>query len=127
LLSWAHDLLQKFANVRVRVVFLEQHIARLEFLFGHAVRPPLHLYVRRVRHDERREGHLGVAEADLQFLDGLMERNLRVSRYSHARMEAKRRALEEIAPRQRAADEKRREKVERQQQGAAPPPVATVQ
>ena len=48
-------------------------------------------------------------------------------RYSHVRMEAKRRALEEIAERQRAADEKRREEVERQQQGAAPPPVATVQ
>jgi hypothetical protein len=33
-----------------------------------------------------------------------------LSRYSHVRMEAKRRALDEIAARQRAADEKRREK-----------------
>ena len=32
-----------------------------------------------------------------------------LSRYSHVRMEAKRRALDEIAARQRAADEKRSE------------------
>ena len=32
-----------------------------------------------------------------------------LSRYSHVRMEAKRRALDEIAARQRAADEKHRE------------------
>ena len=42
-----------------------------------------------------------------------------LSRYSHVRMEAKRRALDEIAARQRAADEKRREEAERQQQAAA--------
>jgi len=32
-----------------------------------------------------------------------------LSRYSHVRMEAKRRALDEIAARQRVADEKRRQ------------------
>src|SRR5580658_8468264 len=32
-----------------------------------------------------------------------------LSRYSHVRMEAKRRALDEVASRQRAADEKRRQ------------------
>ena len=32
-----------------------------------------------------------------------------LSRYSHVRMEAKRRALDEIAARQRAADSKRKE------------------
>ena len=32
-----------------------------------------------------------------------------LSRYSHVRMEAKRRALDEIAARQRAADERRKE------------------
>jgi hypothetical protein len=37
-----------------------------------------------------------------------------LSRYSHVRMEAKRRALDEIAPRQRAADEKRQNQAERQ-------------
>ena len=39
-----------------------------------------------------------------------------LSRYSHVRMEAKRRALDEIAARQRAADEKRKAEVERKQQ-----------
>jgi hypothetical protein len=38
-----------------------------------------------------------------------------LSRYSHVRMEAKRRALDEIATRQRAADEKRSEETERRQ------------
>ena len=41
-----------------------------------------------------------------------------LSRYSHVRMEAKRRALDEIAARQRAADEKRKNEAERQQQAA---------
>jgi len=36
-------------------------------------------------------------------------------RYSHVRMEAKRRALDEIAARQRAADEKRKDEAERQE------------
>jgi hypothetical protein len=40
----------------------------------------------------------------------------KLSRYSHVRMEAKRRALDEIAARQRAADEKRqKEAVVREQ------------
>src|ERR1035437_6036959 len=41
-----------------------------------------------------------------------------LSRYSHVRMEAKRRALDEIAVRQIAADEKRKEEAERQRRGA---------
>ena len=36
-----------------------------------------------------------------------------LSRYSHVRMEAKRRALDEIAARQGVADEKRKEEAER--------------
>jgi hypothetical protein len=36
-----------------------------------------------------------------------------LSRYSYVRMEAKRRALDEIAARQRAADEKRKVEAER--------------
>ena len=40
-----------------------------------------------------------------------------LSRYSHVRMEAKRRALDEIAARQRAADEKRKQEIERLQAG----------
>jgi hypothetical protein len=42
-----------------------------------------------------------------------------LSRYSHVRMEAKWRALDEIAARQRSADEKRKEDVERRQRAAA--------
>jgi hypothetical protein len=38
-----------------------------------------------------------------------------LSRYSHVRMEAKRRGLDEIATRQRAADEERQEEAMRQQ------------
>jgi hypothetical protein len=41
-----------------------------------------------------------------------------LSRYSHVRMEAKRRALDEIAVRQRSADERRLQKAdERREQG----------
>ena len=50
-----------------------------------------------------------------------------LSRYSHVRMEAKRRALDEIASRQRAADEKRKEDAERQAQVAAASESAVVQ
>jgi hypothetical protein len=48
-------------------------------------------------------------------------------RYSHVRMEAKRRALDEIAARQRAADEKRREQAERREQDEAAAHLALVQ
>ena len=41
-----------------------------------------------------------------------------LSRYSHVRMEAKRRALDEIATRQCAADKKRTKDAERRKQGA---------
>jgi len=50
-----------------------------------------------------------------------------LSRYSHVPMEAKRRALDEIAARQRAADEKRKAEVERQQQAAMVSPPVVVQ
>jgi hypothetical protein len=42
-----------------------------------------------------------------------------LSRYSHVRMEAKRRALDEIVIRQPAADEKNKEEAERLQQDLA--------
>ena len=42
-----------------------------------------------------------------------------LSRYSHVRMEAKRRALDEIATRQNAADKKRKDEAERREQVAA--------
>jgi hypothetical protein len=50
-----------------------------------------------------------------------------LSRYSHVRMEAKRRALDEIAARQRAADEKRKEDAERRDQIAAAVQSAALQ
>src|ERR1017187_5190287 len=40
-----------------------------------------------------------------------------LSRYSHVRMEAKRRALDEIVERQRAGDEKRKEEAEQHEEG----------
>jgi len=43
-----------------------------------------------------------------------------LSRYSHVRMEAKRQALDEIAARQRAADEKRHKEAQQQQQVLMP-------
>jgi hypothetical protein len=49
-----------------------------------------------------------------------------LSRYSHVRMEAKRRALDEIA-RQRSADEKRKKEAQRQQKVAAASQAAVVQ
>jgi hypothetical protein len=50
-----------------------------------------------------------------------------LTRYSHVRMEAKRRALEEIAVRQRTADEKRKQEIERLQQPAVVSPSVVVQ
>ena len=54
--------------------------------------------------------------------------NFPPSRYSHVRMEAKRRALDEIAARQRAADERRQEEAEEGSQAVpVPPPPVLVQ
>ena len=50
-----------------------------------------------------------------------------LSRYSHVRMEAKRRALDEIAARQCAADEKRKAEAEQSQRAAAVSPQVVVQ
>ena len=50
-----------------------------------------------------------------------------LSRYSHVRMEAKRRALDEIAARQNAADKKRKEESKRQQRAETASQSAVVQ
>ena len=50
-----------------------------------------------------------------------------LSRYSHVRMEAKRRALDEIASRQRAADKMRTDKAEPQEQAAVAAQLRVVQ
>src|SRR5215467_12247336 len=56
----------------------------------------------------------GAGDEVIMSIAGHVSRAM-LSRYSHVRMEAKRRALDEIAARQRAADEKRREEVDQQQ------------
>ena len=53
----------------------------------------------------------GAGDEVIMSIAGHVSRAM-LSRYSHVRMEAKRRALDEIAVRQRAADEKRRKEVE---------------
>lgn len=50
-----------------------------------------------------------------------------LSRYSHVRMEAKRHALDQIAARQRAADEKRKDNAELREQAAATSQSAAAQ
>jgi len=50
-----------------------------------------------------------------------------LSRYSHVRMEAKRSALDEIAARWRAANEKRKAEAERREASGAADQVAMVQ
>jgi len=50
-----------------------------------------------------------------------------LSRYSHVRMEAKRRALDEIGSRQRTADEKRKQEIERKRQGEMASQALTIQ
>ena len=57
----------------------------------------------------------GAGDEVIMSIAGHVSRAM-LSRYSHVRMEAKRRALDEIATRQRAADEKRKEEAERQTQ-----------
>jgi Phage integrase family len=60
----------------------------------------------------------GAGDEVIMSIAGHVSRAM-LSRYSHVRMEAKRRALDEIATRQNAADEKRRQEAElREQIGA---------
>lgn len=59
----------------------------------------------------------GAGDEVIMSIAGHVSRAM-LSRYSHVRMEAKRRALDEIAARQRAEDEKRREEAERREHEA---------
>jgi integrase len=69
----------------------------------------------------------GAGDEVIMSIAGHVSRAM-LSRYSHVRMEAKRRALDEIAARQRAADEKRqRESKEGSQAIPMPPPPVLVQ
>jgi integrase len=57
----------------------------------------------------------GAGDEVIMSIAGHVSRAM-LSRYSHVRMEAKRRALDEIAARQRTADEKRQNEAERREQ-----------
>jgi hypothetical protein len=59
----------------------------------------------------------GAGDEVIMSIAGHVSRAM-LSRYSHVRMEAKRRALDEIAARQKAADKKREAKIEGPQQAA---------
>jgi len=56
----------------------------------------------------------GAGDEVIMSIAGHVSRAM-LSRYSHVRMEAKRRALDEIAARQCAADEKRKKEAEQRQ------------
>ena len=73
-------------------------------------------------HDNRRTlvtelAESGAGDEVIMSIAGHVSRAM-LSRYSHVRMEAKRRALDEIAARQRAVDEKRRKDAEQRQVAA---------
>lgn len=68
----------------------------------------------------------GAGDEVIMSIAGHVSRAM-LSRYSHVRMEAKRHALDEIAARQGAADEKRRQRIERQTEAATPGHAVVVQ
>jgi integrase len=68
----------------------------------------------------------GAGDEVIMSIAGHVSRAM-LSRYSHVRMEAKRRALDEIAARQLAADEKRKEEAERQHQTSMAGQTAAIQ
>jgi integrase len=61
----------------------------------------------------------GAGDEVIMSIAGHVSRAM-LSRYSHVRMEAKRRALDEVAARQRAADEKRQQEIQRRQAEVVP-------
>jgi hypothetical protein len=68
----------------------------------------------------------GAGDEVIMSIAGHVSRAM-LSRYSHVRMEARRRALDDIAARQHAADETRNEEVERHAQVAAASESVVVQ
>jgi hypothetical protein len=68
----------------------------------------------------------GAGDEVIMSIAGHVSRAM-LSRYSHVRMEAKRRALDEIATRQNTADEKRKMEAERRERVAAVSPSAVLQ
>ena len=72
------------------------------------------------------ESGSGAGDEVIMSIAGHVSRAM-LSRYSHVRMEAKRRALDEIAARQGAADEKRKAEAERREQSAVASESVVVQ
>ena len=68
----------------------------------------------------------GAGDEVIMSIAGNVSRAI-LSLYSQVRMEAKRRALDEIAARQRAVDEKRQKEAEHREQAALASPAAVVQ
>jgi integrase len=68
----------------------------------------------------------GAGDEVIMSIAGHVSRAM-LSRYSHVRMEAKRRALDEIATRQRTADEKRKQEIEKQRLAEMVPQMLVVQ
>src|ERR1039457_1986430 len=68
----------------------------------------------------------GAGDEVIMSIAGHVSRAM-LSRYSHVRMEAKRRALDEIAARQNAADKKRKDDAAQEQQAVAASPLVAVQ
>jgi integrase len=68
----------------------------------------------------------GAGDEVIMSIAGHVSRAM-LSRYSHVRMEAKRRALDEIAARQRTADEKRKQDTERQRLAEMVPQTLVIQ
>ena len=82
-------------------------------------------------HDNRRTlvtalAESGAGDEAIMSIAGHVSRAM-LSRYSHVRMEAKRRALDEIAARQNASGEKRNAGAERRQQAAVASQATVVQ
>ena len=68
----------------------------------------------------------GAGDEVIMSIAGHVSRAM-LSRYSHVRMEAKRRALDEIAARQCAADEKRRKEAEQRHQSSVASETLVIQ
>ena len=68
----------------------------------------------------------GAGDEVIMSIAGHVSRAM-LSRYSHVRMEAKRRALDEIATRQRTADDKRKKEIEKQRLAEMVPQTLAIQ
>jgi hypothetical protein len=83
------------------------------------------------RHDSRQTvvtvpSESGAGDEVIMSIAGHVSRAM-LSRYSHVRMEVNRRALDEIAARQRAADETNQREAQQRDQAAIRPQSALVQ